>query len=102
MRGEPLSRPVPIVSNGTGTTKEIRIVNEDAQTDPIVLDLVRRVQEVRSFLTLAAIELRRLAERAPDIAVELVHVARQMEIEAEHSLAAIPDEVGSIGTRLKQ
>jgi hypothetical protein len=77
-------------------------VSVEGQTNPIVLELARRVQDIQSFLTLAAIELRRLAERAPDIAVELRHVAREMEAEAEHPLAAIPNDDVSIGAGLKQ
>jgi hypothetical protein len=55
------------------------------ETSPIMahLELVRRVSETRSFLKMAAIELIRIAERAPDIAIELRHVAQQLEAEME-------------------
>jgi hypothetical protein len=33
---------------------------------------------------MTALEMRRLAERAPEIAVELHHIARQCEAEATH------------------
>ena len=44
--------------------------------------LSRAVDNTIRFLRLAAIELRRLAERAPDISVELHHVASQLEADA--------------------
>jgi hypothetical protein len=49
----------------------------------MVIELVRRVQDAQAFLRMAAIELRRIAEQAPDIAVELRHVAQKLEAEAE-------------------
>ena len=45
--------------------------------------LSRAVNNTISFLRMAAIELRRIAERAPDIAVELHHVADQLDAEAD-------------------
>ena len=53
------------------------------RTSPMVIELVQRVQDTQVFLRMAAIELRRIAEQAPDIAVELRHVAQQLEAEAE-------------------
>lgn len=44
--------------------------------------LLRAVENTIRFLHLAAIELRRLAERAPDISAELHHVADQLEADA--------------------
>ena len=44
--------------------------------------LLRAVDNTIRFLRLAAIELRRLAERAPDISTELHHVADQLEADA--------------------
>ena len=44
--------------------------------------LLRAVDNTIRFLRLAAIELRRLAERAPDISAELHHVADQLEADA--------------------
>ena len=44
--------------------------------------LSRAVGNTIRFLRLAAIELRRLAERAPDISAELHHVADQLEADA--------------------
>jgi len=44
--------------------------------------LLRAVDNTIRFLRLAAIELRRLAERAPDISSELHHVADQLETDA--------------------
>ena len=53
------------------------------RTSPMVIELVQRVQDTQVFLRMAAIELRRIAEQAPDIAGELWHVAQQLEAEAE-------------------
>jgi hypothetical protein len=58
-------------------------VTEAWRTSPMVIELVRRVQDAQAFLRMAAIELRRIAEQAPDIAVELRHVAQKLEAEAE-------------------
>jgi hypothetical protein len=44
--------------------------------------LLRAVDNTIRFLRLAAIELRRLAERAPDISAELHHVADQLDADA--------------------
>jgi hypothetical protein len=44
--------------------------------------LLRAVDNTVRFLRLAAIELRRLAERAPDISAELHHIADQLEADA--------------------
>jgi hypothetical protein len=44
--------------------------------------LSRAADNTIRFLQLAAIELRRLAERAPDISAELHHVADQLEADA--------------------
>jgi len=49
----------------------------------MVIDLIPRVQNTQVFLRMAAIELRRIAERAPDMALDLRQVAQQMEAEAE-------------------
>jgi len=44
--------------------------------------LSRAVDNTIRFLRLAAIELRRFAERAPDVSAELHHVADQLEADA--------------------
>jgi hypothetical protein len=44
--------------------------------------LLRAADNTIRFLRLAAIELRRLAVRAPDISAELRHVANQLEADA--------------------
>jgi hypothetical protein len=44
--------------------------------------LVRAVDNTTRFLRMSAIELRRLAERAPDIAAELIHIAEQLDTDA--------------------
>lgn len=44
--------------------------------------LLRAVDNTIRFLRMSAIELRRLAERAPDIAAELQHIADQLDADA--------------------
>ena len=44
--------------------------------------LHRAADNTIRFLRLAAIELRRLAERAPDVSSELRHIAGQLEADA--------------------
>jgi hypothetical protein len=58
-------------------------VIEASRTSPVVIELVRRAKDTQVFLRMAALELRRIAEQAPDIAVELRHVAQKLEAEAE-------------------
>lgn len=53
--------------------------------------LLRAVDNTVRFLRMSAIELRRLAERAPDIAAELHHIANQLDADAnELEKAATP------------
>jgi hypothetical protein len=47
-----------------------------------MIELARKVPQTLAFLQMAAIELRRIAELSPDIAVELRHMARQLEAQA--------------------
>ena len=65
-----------------GFLKEARAVIEARRTS-LMTELIPRVRDTQVFLRMAAIELRRIAEQAPDIAVELRHVAQQLEAEAE-------------------
>lgn len=44
--------------------------------------LLRAVDNTIKFLRMAAIELRRIAERAPDISAELHHTADQLDADA--------------------
>ena len=44
--------------------------------------LLRAVDNTIKFLRMAAIELRRIADRAPDVAGELLHVAKQLDADA--------------------
>ncbi|HTV90185.1 MAG TPA: hypothetical protein VME41_14320 [Stellaceae bacterium] len=44
--------------------------------------LIQAVDNTIRFLRMAAIELRRIAERAPDIADELRHLADQLDTDA--------------------
>ena len=46
--------------------------------DPIL----RAADNTIKFLRMAAIELRRIAERAPDVGDELHHIVRQLEADA--------------------
>jgi hypothetical protein len=62
--------------------KEKRGVIGATQTSPMVIELVRRMQDTQVFLRMAAIELRRIAEEAPEIADELRHIAQKVEAEA--------------------
>ena len=55
---------------------------EASQTGPAVIELGRRVQESEVFLRMAAIELRRIAGLAPEIADELRNLAQQLDVEA--------------------
>jgi hypothetical protein len=58
------------------------IVKERRGVIGMVIELGRRVQDTQVFLRMAAIELRRIAEEAPDIAAELRHIAQKVEAEA--------------------
>jgi hypothetical protein len=49
----------------------------------MVTDLVSRVQDTQVFLRMAASELRRIAEEAPDGAIELRNVVQKLEAEAD-------------------
>ena len=55
---------------------------ESGPTSPMDIELMRRVQDTQVFLRMAALQLRRIAERAPDISLELEHVVQQLEAEA--------------------
>ena len=50
--------------------------------------LLRAVDNTIKFLRMSAIELRRLAERAPDISAELQHIAEQLDADADELEAA--------------
>lgn len=45
-------------------------------------ELRRSINHEMAFLRMAAIELRRIAERAPEVADELRHIADQFEADA--------------------
>lgn len=45
--------------------------------------LLKAVNHTVAFLRMAAIELRRIAERTPDIAGEILHIAAQLEADAD-------------------
>ena len=55
---------------------------ESGPTSPMVIELMRRVQDTQVFLRMAALQLRRISEQAPDISLELEHVVKQLEAEA--------------------
>ena len=73
---------------------------EADRTSPKVIHLIRRVQDEEVFLRMAAIELRRIAEQDPDIAVELRDMAQKLEAEAE-SLARQRKRGGQCSTLSK-
>ena len=47
-----------------------------------MIELAQKVQHAAAFLRMAAIEIRRIADDTPDVAVMLRHIARQIEAEA--------------------
>ena len=51
--------------------------------DTPTVRLTRQIQHTAAFLRMTAIEMRRIAENAPDIAIELQHIARQLEADAD-------------------
>ena len=55
---------------------------EEWETSPNLITLLCRVHDMQFFLRMAAIELRQIAERAPDISQELRYVVQQLEAEA--------------------
>jgi hypothetical protein len=59
------------------------VVIEAWRSSPKVIELLRRVQDTQVFLRMAAVELRRIAEQTPDIAVEARLIAQKLEAEAE-------------------
>ena len=61
---------------------------------PIVIELMRRMQNTEVFLKMAVIELRRIADGAPDIAVELRHMAQKLEAEADNLAPRDTDKTG--------
>ena len=67
------------------------LVTEAWQTNPVMVELFRRVQDTQVFMRMAAIELRRIAEDAPELAVELRHMAQGLETEAAELARHDPD-----------
>jgi hypothetical protein len=59
------------------------VVGAERQSDPEVIELIERVKDTDIFLRMAVLELRRIAERSPEIAVELQRIARQLEAEVD-------------------
>ena len=59
-----------------------------------VIQLLQQVQHTGVFLRMAAIELRRIAEQAPEIARELQYIAQKLDAEAR-DLAGGDDEAPS-------
>jgi hypothetical protein len=72
--------------------KEAPSVTDTIQTDPPPTELVRRLDDAHFFLRLVAIELRRFAKQAPDIAVELRHTAQKLHAEADDLAQALTRE----------
>jgi hypothetical protein len=75
-------------------------VIEAGWTNPMVIQLIQRVQDEQAFLRMAAMELRRIAEQDPDMAIELRDMAQNLEAEAE-SLARQRRREGQCSTLSK-
>ena len=58
---------------------------------PMSVQLARRARDTQAFLRMAAIELRRMAERSPDVASQLDRIARQLEADADELAAKISE-----------
>ena len=71
------------MANREKVSKEERVVIGAGRTNPMVTELIQRLRDTQVFLRMAVIELRRIAEQAPDITVELQHMAEKLEAEAE-------------------
>jgi hypothetical protein len=54
-----------------------------SQTGGTVSELVQQVKDTGTFLRMAALELRRIANETPDVAAQLCHIATQLEAEVE-------------------
>jgi hypothetical protein len=65
-----------------------------------MIELARRAQHTATFLRMAAIEIRRMAEHAPYIEVALRHVARQLETEANDLAASLTHETIATNDRV--
>lgn len=56
----------------------------------MLVKLVKQAHNTDVFMKMAALALRHIAEETPDIAIELLQMAKQLEAEAEGLVAAIP------------
>jgi hypothetical protein len=72
------------------------VVIEAWRTNPTVSELVQPVQDPQTFLRMAAIELRRIAEQDPDITVELRDLAQKLEAEAEDLARRNTEQPGQV------
>jgi hypothetical protein len=77
------------ISTAATTPRERKIgcgrgigVPEFAEVKRMDADISAKLKDAIAFLRMSAIELRRIAERAPDITDQLRHIARQLEAEA--------------------
>jgi hypothetical protein len=70
-----MTKPSPI------SPTEAQVVIEVFPVNAAAVKVIRRVHDTGVFLKMAAIELRRFAERAPEIALELRHMAETLEDE---------------------
>jgi hypothetical protein len=59
------------------------------RTSSMLTELSQRVRDTQIFLRMAAIELRRIAGRAPEVAPELQQCALQLEVEVMALAAAL-------------
>ncbi|MBV9152787.1 MAG: hypothetical protein JO204_13520 [Alphaproteobacteria bacterium] len=70
---------------------------DTGQPNAAAVELIRPVQNTDAFLKMAAIELRQIAELAPDIAAELRHMANQLEAESASRLTFY-QRCGAVGS----
>jgi hypothetical protein len=72
------------------------MVETGRQSDPNIIGLIRRVQDTDTFLRMAAIALRDIANSEPHLAAELRDIADQFESEAA-SLRQVADGEEGVG-----
>jgi hypothetical protein len=65
------------------SSKDPRVAIEARRIRPVVIEVPWRAQDEPTFLRMAAIELRRIAEQDPSLAIELRHLAQKIDAEAE-------------------
>jgi hypothetical protein len=64
-------------------SQEAPVVIDGWGTNPMMIELLRRMQDTQVFLRMAGLELRRIADQELHIAAEVRQVAQKLEAEAE-------------------